>query len=150
MTVFNTKSHSLREVNVYPSRNWPGEGYLGVIIRFDSFSDADENMCRVLDVEINSPAELAGLQPLSDYLLGTSEVSFKNTDVLNEVLQSSIDKPVEFYVFNSETDEVRLSVLMPSLDWGGDGILGAGVGQGYLHCLPTKCCETIGRYVDLP
>lgn len=76
-------------------------------------------MCHVLDVEINSPAELAGLQPMTDYLLGTVDVVFKNTDILFDVLRVNIDKPVEFYVYNSSTDEVRLCVLMPSQDWGG-------------------------------
>lgn len=96
-----------------------GEGLLGVIIRFDTFYDAAEHMCHVLDVEINSPAELAGLQPMTDYLLGTVDVVFKNTDILFDVLRVNVDKPVEFYVYNSSTDEVRLCVLMPSQDWGG-------------------------------
>ena len=46
---------------------------LGVTIRFDSYFEAEENMCHVLEVEVNSPAELAGLQPHKDYLLGTAE-----------------------------------------------------------------------------
>lgn len=56
-----------------PSRNWPGEGMLGVTIRFDSHKDAEEQMLHVLEVETNSPAELAGLVPFKDYLLGTAE-----------------------------------------------------------------------------
>ena len=42
------------------NRNWPGEGMLGVTIRFDTYHEAEEHLCRVLDVEVNSPAELAG------------------------------------------------------------------------------------------
>ena len=42
-------------------------------IRFDSFKDAEEQMLHVLEVEPDSPAELAGLQPFKDYLLGTAE-----------------------------------------------------------------------------
>ena len=45
---------------------------LGVTIRFDSYYNAEEHICHVLDVEVNSPAELAGLQPNVDYLLGMS------------------------------------------------------------------------------
>lgn len=117
LTIYNYKSHTFRSVSVTPSRNWPGEGFLGVIIRFDTFHDADEYMCHVLDVEANSPAELAGLQPDTDYLLGTTDLVFKDSDVLFDVLNANIDKPFEIYVFNSETDEVRIAVLMPTTEW---------------------------------
>ena len=46
---------------------------LGVTIRFDCYLDAEEHLCRVLEVEPDSPAELAGLIPEKDYLLGTAE-----------------------------------------------------------------------------
>jgi hypothetical protein len=49
-------------------------GMLGITIRFDSYFHADENVFHVLDVEINSPAEIAGLQANSDYILGKSVV----------------------------------------------------------------------------
>lgn len=42
-------------------------------IRFDSYKDAEEQMLHVLEIETNSPAELAGLVPFKDYLLGTAE-----------------------------------------------------------------------------
>lgn len=61
--------HSL----IVPSRRWPGEGMLGVTIRFDSFFDAEEHILHILEVEPNSPAEIAGLQPMHDFLLGTAE-----------------------------------------------------------------------------
>jgi len=118
---------------------------LGVTIRFDSYANADENICHVLDVEPNSPAELAGLQPYKDFLLGTAEKVLKDTDILFEELKANVEKTLEFYVYNSETDEVRVVVLMPSSDWGGEGILGASVAHGYLHGLPSDCCQTYGR-----
>lgn len=87
-------------------------------------------------------------------------------------LNENLDKPVEFYVYNTDTDEVRTVVIMPSKvgfcrftssvsvltivcgvypsfsvqDWGGDGILGANVAHGFLHILPASCCNSIGRY----
>jgi len=151
LTVYNWKSKSTREVKFTPSRNWPGEGMLGVTIRFDTYHDADEHICHVLEVDANSPAELAGLQPDTDYILGSAESIFKRIDDLHEELQSHIDKPLEFYVYNSLTDEVRIAVIMPSNDWGSknEGLLGANVAQGYLHVLPSSCCQTIGKYVKL-
>jgi hypothetical protein len=73
LTVYNCKSHTFRDIVLVPSQKWPGaDGLLGVTIRFDTYHNAEEHLCRVLDVEKNSPAELAGLLPGGkDYLLGT-------------------------------------------------------------------------------
>ena len=68
-----------------------------------------------------------------------------DADALYEELQAHINHPVEFYVYNAVSDEVRIAVIMPSHDWGGEGILGAGVAQGYLHVLPSSCCQTVGK-----
>ena len=43
--------------------------------------------------------------------------------------------------------------IMPSGNTGyapnlGEGILGASVGSGYLHTIPSKCCQTIGMSQD--
>jgi hypothetical protein len=37
----------------------------------------------------------------------------------------SFFRPVEFYVYNADSDEVRVAIIMPSDQWGGEGILGA-------------------------
>lgn len=54
---------------------------------------------------------------------------------------------VEIYVYNSDTDVVRVVSLMPTNSWGG-GMLGAEVGTGYLHRLPHSCRGTIGQSVE--
>mmetsp|Transcript_34917 Transcript_34917/g.33213 ORF Transcript_34917/g.33213 Transcript_34917/m.33213 type:complete len:321 (-) Transcript_34917:63-1025(-) len=144
LTVYNWKSRTFREVILVPSRRWPGEGMLGVTIRFDSYHDAEEHLCRITEVEADSPAELAGLCPFKDYLLGTAEKVFRDTDVLYEEVAANVEAPIEFYVYNSDSDEVRIAVVMPSDQWGGEGLLGAGVAQGFLHGLPSDCCNTIG------
>ena len=101
-----------------------------------------------MEVEPNSPAELAGLIEFKDFLLGTAEKVFKNADILFEELKEHIESPIEFYVYNQDSDDVRTVVLMPSTQWGGEGILGASVGSGYLHTIPSKCCQTIGMSQD--
>ena len=63
---------------------------LGVTIRFDSYDHADEHMVRILEVVPNSPAELAGLQPMTDYLLGTAETVFKGKSEKSVVCLSLI------------------------------------------------------------
>lgn len=145
--IYNFKSQRTRDVVITPSTKWEGQGMLGVTIRFDCFEEADEHLVRVLEVVPNSPAELAGLQPKTDYLLGTAETAFKNPDVLEEILARNLDQTVDFYVYSTETDTVRMTTLMPTLKWGGNGCLGAAIGHGYLHSLPRKCCDSNGTSV---
>jgi hypothetical protein len=73
LTIYNYKNQTVRDVSVTPSRTWGGTGLLGVTIRFDSYFNATENLVRVLKVSPGGPAELAGLTPEVDYLLGTAE-----------------------------------------------------------------------------
>lgn len=89
------------EVQLTPSRKWPGKGLLGVTIRFDCFQDAENHLLHVtvrslyasafpkisqlelLFLDLNqkvlpgSPAAVAGLRSGSDYLLGTPEIVFR-------------------------------------------------------------------------
>jgi S1-C subfamily serine protease len=84
LTIYNIKSETTRDVVITPRRGWGGQGMLGVTIRFDSFWRAEEALVRVLEVVPESPAELAGLEAEKDYLLGTAEKVFKDTDALYE------------------------------------------------------------------
>ena len=88
LTIFNIKSETTRDVVITPRRGWGGQGMLGVTIRFDSFWRAEEALVRVLEVVPDSPAELAGLEAEKDYLLGTAEKVFKDTDALYEEVRA--------------------------------------------------------------
>jgi hypothetical protein len=123
---------------------------LGVTIRFDTYKDAEEHIIHVLEVEENSPADLAGLIAESDYILGTAEKAFKNPEGLFEILKNNLEHPLEVFIYNSERDEIRTSIIMPTEQWGGEGILGASVGYGYLHRLPRSATRTLGRLVTDP
>nr|CAD7588409.1 unnamed protein product [Timema genevievae] len=48
MTVYSSKTQSVREVVIVPSTSWGGQGLLGVSIRFCSFEGANENVWHVL------------------------------------------------------------------------------------------------------
>ena len=146
--VHNIKSNSQRLVKITPSSNWGGAGLLGVTIRLDNYGGADERLIRVLSVEHNSPAAIAGLVPMNDFLLGTTSTSFASGDILAEVLMVHADRIVELYVYSSESDVVRVVTLMPTLTWGGQGLLGAEVGTGYLHRFPKSCRGTDGASVE--
>jgi hypothetical protein len=119
-----------------------------VTIKLDDYGGADERLIRVLDVEEGSPAAVAGLVKEKDFMLGTTTHNFSDTTVLAAVLEDYIDQVVEIYVYNSETDVVRVVALMPTNSWGGAGLLGAEVGTGYLHRLPNSCRSSIGKSVE--
>jgi C-terminal processing protease CtpA/Prc len=124
LTIYNIKSETTRDVVIIPKRGWGGQGMLGVTIRFDSYWRAEEALVRVLSVAEDSPGELAGLEAEKDYLLGTAEKVFKDTGALDEEVRKFLDSTVEFFVYNTTTDEVRVVVVMPTENWNGQGCLG--------------------------
>ena len=128
--VWNIKSQTQRVVQLTPSKDWGGTGLLGVTIRLDDYAGADERLIRALSVEHNSPAAIAGLEQGTDYLLGTTTVSFDDDASLAAVLRQNADRVIELYVYNTESDVVRVVTLMPTLSWGGGGGAGGGGGEG--------------------
>jgi hypothetical protein len=144
LLVWNIKNKTQRFITLTPSTEWNGTGLLGVTIRMDDYMTAEENLLRVVSIQPGSPASKAGLKPQTDYLLGTTMESFENEDVLGDVLDENEDRVLEIYVYNSETDVVRVVTVVPSVKWGGGGLLGAEVGRGYLHGLPKSCRNTLG------
>ena len=148
LLVWNIKCQEKRLVDIVPSDNWEGAGLLGVTIRLDNYAGAEDRLIRILSVEHQSPAAIAGLVPSQDYLLGTTTHSFDSTKVLATVLEAHVDRVVELYVYNTNSDKVRVVALMPTWSWGGKGLLGAEVGTGYLHRLPGTCRTTLGGSVE--
>ena len=143
------KSQQQRLVQLTPDDAWGGAGLLGVTIRLDNYAGAEERLIRVLEIDSKqSPAALAGLVPFHDYILGTTAETLQDVAQLGDILEENMDRVVELYVYNSQSDVVRSVALMPSLSWGGNGLLGAEVGTGYLHRFPAKAQDTIGASVE--
>lgn len=71
---------------------------------------------------------------------------FRDTeDLQTEILQSlEVALPFQCYVYNTEEDQVRIVSILPTEQWGGNGLLGAEVAHGVLHRLPSACRKTIG------
>lgn len=133
-------------------------------LKFLGDGDVDSRVYRILEVTESSPADLAGLHSEVDYILGSAEKvsisiiilffniliiyilqSYPSTNDFYDDLSNSINRPIELYVYNSESDEVRVTIIMPCNDWGGEGIIGASIGNGYLHYIPSRCLETLGK-----
>ncbi|KAI3413872.1 hypothetical protein GPALN_011347 [Globodera pallida] len=137
LTVYNSKTQTVRETQIVPSQNWGGQGVLGVSIRFCSFEGANQNVWHIISVTPNSPAELAGLQSNTDYVLGAESV-LQQADDLIAFVQANLGKPLKLYVYNVDSDSVREVTLTPNASWGGDGCLGCDIGYGYLHRIPIS------------
>ena len=137
MVVYSSKTQSVREATIVPSHNWGGEGLLGVSIRFCSFEGANENVWHVLEVNPNSPADLAGLKSHTDYIIGADSVLHETEDLFT-LIENHEGKPLRLYVYNTDTDACREVSITPNGAWGGEGSLGCGIGYGYLHRIPKR------------
>nr|CAD2135138.1 unnamed protein product [Meloidogyne enterolobii] len=134
---FFDKTQTVRQTQIIPTQGWGGQGLLGVSIRFCSFDGANQNVWHILDIQPNSPAELAGLIPNTDYVLG-AESLLQHADDLIALVQANIGKPLKLYVYNIDADSVREVTLVPNSAWGGEGCLGCDIGYGYLHRIPVS------------
>ena len=137
LTVYNSKTQTVRQTQITPSEHWGGQGLLGVSIRFCSFEGANQNVWHIIAVQPNSPAALAGLESNNDYVLGAESV-LNQADDLIALVQANIGKPLKLYVYNVVTDQVREVILTPNENWGGEGCLGCDIGYGYLHRIPVS------------
>jgi len=137
MLVYSSKTGNTREVSITPSNFWGGQGLLGVSIRFCSFEGANENVWHVLDVQQNSPADIAGLRSNTDYIIGADSILHEAEDFFT-LIEGQEGKPLKFYVYNVETDGCREVTITPNSNWGGEGSLGCGIGYGYLHRIPIR------------
>ncbi|EDV52432.1 Golgi reassembly-stacking protein 2 [Drosophila erecta] len=137
LTVYSSKTQTVRELTLTPSNNWGGQGLLGVSIRFCSFEGANESVWHILEVHPNSPAELAGLRAYSDYVIGADAIRHENDDLFT-LIETHEQQPLKMYVYNLDDDACREVTIKPNTAWGGEGALGCGIGFGYLHRIPVQ------------
>uniref|UniRef100_A0A0B7AVH2 PDZ GRASP-type domain-containing protein n=1 Tax=Arion vulgaris TaxID=1028688 RepID=A0A0B7AVH2_9EUPU len=137
VTVYSSKTQNVREISLVPSHNWGGQGLLGVSIRFCSFEGANENVWHILEVQPNSPADLAGLKSDVDFVIGADSVLHESEDLFT-LIESHEGKPLKLYVYNTESDSCREVTITPNKIWGGKGSLGCNIGYGYLHRIPKR------------
>jgi hypothetical protein len=141
---------------VTPSSDWGGEGLLGLQVRFDAVDapgapeegDDDAWALHVVEVEEGSPAALAGLRALDDWILGAHDTSFADISALTDYVSEFSGASIILYVYRSSTDAVFTRLI--NLPEGGG--LGVSVANGRLHTLPNRdsdgLCEDGGRVDD--
>ncbi|KFY35016.1 hypothetical protein V494_06277 [Pseudogymnoascus sp. VKM F-4513 (FW-928)] len=122
----------------------PDNPTLGISLQHAPLSTV-ATIWHILDVPANSPADLAGLLPYSDYILGTPEGILHGEAGLGELVEDHIGRPLRLYVYNNEYDVTRELTIQPSRDWGGEGALGCVLGYGALHRIPAPLSEPVAE-----
>ncbi|GAB5587210.1 Golgi reassembly-stacking protein 1 [Umbelopsis nana] len=106
---------------------------LGCSIRYCSYENAGEHVWHVLDVAENSPAEMAGVIPHTDYIIGSPHMTLRSEVDFYALVEDSLGKPLRLYLYNTEWDSCREVIIIPNHEWGGQRSLGCDVGYGLLH-----------------
>lgn len=127
LEVFNIISKETREVKVTP-KEWGGEGVLGVSLRFEELQEALDQIIHVTHVQPGSPAELSGIMPQEDYILGSFDFFMKDVDEL--LIFASCHEQVKLCLYSQKSKQARQVILK-----GGGNSLGIEVGTGALHTL---------------
>lgn len=65
---------------------WCGVGTLGMYVRFSDFEDDIDNCLHLTHVVDGSPADMAGLVPGDDYILGARDAIFSNVEEFSYVV----------------------------------------------------------------
>jgi len=125
------------------------------------------NFIFLQEVHPSSPAELAGLRPFTDYIIGADSVLHESEDLFT-LIEAHESRPLKLYVYNTQDDSCREVTITPNNTWGGKGrfvtfhklskimsenhnvinielylyfyfdSLGCGIGYGYLHRIPVR------------
>ncbi|KKA28653.1 hypothetical protein TD95_001868 [Thielaviopsis punctulata] len=136
-TLWNAKGERTRDLHVSVP---PDTASLGLALQWTPLAVA-ANIWHVLDVAANSPADLGGLLPYGDYILGSPDGVLHGESGLSELVEAHLGMPLRLFVYNNEYNVVRIVTIQPARDWGGDGILGCVLGYGALHRIPPPLSE---------
>jgi hypothetical protein len=115
---------------------------LGLILQWCPIATTEE-IWHILDVAANSPADMAGLLPYSDYIIGASGGILYGESSLGELVEGHLDRQLLLYVYNHEYDVTRELYITPTRSWGGSGALGCVLGYGALHRIPAPLHEPV-------
>ncbi|ORY56790.1 GRASP55/65 PDZ-like domain-domain-containing protein [Leucosporidium creatinivorum] len=144
LQVYSTKRKELRDVPLIPSRTWsagtsPSDAQpslIGLSLRLCNPQHALEQVWHVLEILEGSPAQSAGLVPFGDWIVGYAGGILRGEGDFYDVVEAHVDKPLRLFVYNADYDVTREAILVPNRSWGGEGLLGCGVGYGLLHRIP--------------
>lgn len=113
---------------------------LGLSLQWTPLTATDD-VWHILDVTPNSPADVAGLLPYGDYVIGSPEGLVRGESGLPELVEDFLERPLRLLVYNHEYGITRPVTITPSRNWGGQGALGCVLGYGALHRIPAPLEE---------
>ncbi|WRT69655.1 uncharacterized protein IL334_006645 [Kwoniella shivajii] len=125
----------------------PKPSLLGLSLRVCNPANALESVYHVLDVLEGSPAEVS-LVPWGDYVLAWSGGPLHSENDFYNLIEAHVDKPLRLFVYNSDLDNLREVILYPTRQWGGEGLIGCGIGYGLLHRIPRPSTPPPGPTAD--
>src|ERR1700722_13083862 len=100
----------------------------------------------VLKVHDNSPGARAGLEAFFDFVVAVNGSRLdQDNDTLKEILQANLEKPCKLLVYSSKTMSVREVTLVPSKQWGGQGVLGVSI----RFCSFERANENVWHVLDV-
>ncbi|KAF2766251.1 hypothetical protein EJ03DRAFT_318082 [Teratosphaeria nubilosa] len=137
--IYSAKGQRIREIYL-PIPPDTSTTNLGLTLQWTPLSIADE-IWHILDVMPNSPADVAGLLPHGDYVLGSPDGAVKGDAGLGALVEAFLERPLRLWVYNCEYDVTRLVTITPARAWGGEGSLGCVLGYGVLHRIPPALEE---------
>lgn len=135
--VYGVKGALIREIYCTVP---PDASSLGLTLQWAPLGVADD-VWHILDVMPNSPADVAGLLPYGDYVVGSPERNLHGEAALGELVEAFLDRSLRLWVYNHEYDVTRMVTITPARNWGGDGALGCVLGYGALHRVPAPLTE---------
>lgn len=72
------------------------------------------------EVHPSSPAELAGLKPFSDYIIGADSIMHESEDLFT-LIEAHEGRALKLYVYNIDQDACREVTITPNSNWPGEG-----------------------------
>jgi hypothetical protein len=132
----------MRATTITPSNNWSHDNnpsLLGLSIRYASLDSLP--VWHVLEVTEGSPAQLSGLKSYSDYIIGCQESLLTQEEDLFSLIESHNGRQITLFVYNYVTDSTRAVSVTPNDSWGGEGLIGCGIGYGLLHKIPSRVAD---------
>ncbi|KXL51344.1 hypothetical protein M433DRAFT_60599 [Acidomyces richmondensis BFW] len=135
--IFSAKGQVVRELYAAVPKDTAS---LGVALQWCPLN-LTEDVWHILDVMPNSPADVAGLLPYGDYVIGSPDGVLRGEAGLGELVEHLMEQPLRLWVYNHEYDVTRMITITPSKSWGGEGALGCVLGYGALHRVPAPLHE---------
>ena len=87
---------------------------LGISIRHCAIKDANDFVWHIQEVFPNSPASAAGLRENTDYIIASDRFFFQDSEDFFHLIEDHMGKPVGLWVYNSESDDIRLVRWAPT------------------------------------